>query len=781
MTSRAHARRAETAAGTVHALRPRRGRRLRAEAAPEAAPAFYEGAELAYRALCALLYNFAPSSGHPGGSISSGLIALSLAFDGLDYDLRRPLDEANDLLVYAAGHKALGLYALWALRDELARLGEPGLLPDDPRLRLRLEDLLGFRRNPTQRSALLTRLGSRFLDGHPTPAVPFVPVATGASGVGVGAALGLALAARDLYGERAPRVHAIEGEGGLTPGRVHEALAAAATSGVSNLTLHVDWNQASIDSDRVTADGRGPGDYVQWDPGELFLLHDWNVVEVGDGHDAALVLAGQALARELSNSQPTAVIYRTVKGRRYGIEGRASHGAGHDYCSQGFYAALAPFEEAFGARFPRPPATREPAEVEAAFHRALLVVREALAGRPELSEEGALRLSQARRRLGEAGRRRRAWAPNAGRLPALLDPSTPPEPLRLRAGAKTSVRAALGAALGHLNAETGGAFLAAAADLLDSTSVSGVNAAFPRGFYHAAANPGSRLLSTGGICEDAMGAVMAGVAAFGGHVGVTSSYSAFIAPLQHVAARLHAIGQQAREELSAEPRKPWIMVNAHAGPMTGEDGPTHADPQALQLLQEGFPRGHLITLTPWDPREVWPLLAAGLAARPSVLAPFVTRPAFALPDREALRLPPAEAAAEGVYALRRAPGTEATVVVQGCLAGLVFCSRVLPRLDEAGVCVNAFYVASAELFDALPPARREAILPEALQRRAMGITDFSPATLWRWLRGDEGRAATLHPFRGGRFLGSGPWEAVAREGGLDAEAQLAAVSDWARR
>ena len=97
-----------------------------------------------------------------------------------------------------------------------------------------------------------------------------------------------------------------------------------------------------------------------------------------------------------------------------------------------------------------------------------------------------------------------------------------------------------------------------------------------------------------------------------------SSYAAFIAPLGHIAARLHAIGAQARQSLSGDPYKPMILVCAHAGLKTGEDGPTHADPQPLQLLQENFPRGTMITLTPWEPQEMWPLLAMRSAiGRPS--------------------------------------------------------------------------------------------------------------------------------------------------------------------
>src|SRR3990167_548374 len=111
-----------------------------------------ETLDVVYRSLCALLYNYVPTSGHPGGSISSGRIVAMLLFDTLDYDLAQPDREDADILSYAAGHKAMGLYAMWAIRDEIARIAAPDLLPRDPTLRVRLEDLLGFRRNPIVRT-----------------------------------------------------------------------------------------------------------------------------------------------------------------------------------------------------------------------------------------------------------------------------------------------------------------------------------------------------------------------------------------------------------------------------------------------------------------------------------------------------------------------------------------------------------------------------------------------------------------------------------------------------
>ena len=71
--------------------------------------------DLFYRSLCAMLFNYVPTSGHPGGSISSGRFVTGILYDSLDYDVSQPNREDADVVSYAAGHKALGLYSLWAL------------------------------------------------------------------------------------------------------------------------------------------------------------------------------------------------------------------------------------------------------------------------------------------------------------------------------------------------------------------------------------------------------------------------------------------------------------------------------------------------------------------------------------------------------------------------------------------------------------------------------------------------------------------------------------------
>jgi len=748
----------------------------------------FEVLDLIYRSLCALLYNYVPMSGHPGGSISSGRFVAGLLFDALNYDLAHPDREDADIISYAAGHKAMGLYAMWAIRDEIARLGAADLLPKEVKFRLRLEDLLGFRRNPITKTPLFTKFGAKALDGHPTPQTPFIRLSTGASGVGVATSLGLALGAKDYYGAQAPRVHIVEGEGGLTPGRVSEALAAAGTASLGNAMLHVDWNQASIDTNRVCREDGQPGEYVQWTPMELFHLHDWNVVFVPDGKDFQQVIAAQRAAAAIANGQPTAVIYRTVKGWQYGIEGKAAHGAGHKLCSEGFCQALAGLTGKADMMVPTCEAGKQrcvgtsegPAIMEECFWESLQIVRKVIADSRPAAEALAARLAAARDRLDRLNRRPR---PDAPRVDAVYElaakgASTPAE-LQLKPGTVTTLRAELGRALQHFNKVSGGAIFAAAADLLGSTSVNVTGAGFGDGYWNAVKNPATRILSVGGICEDGMSGILSGLSTFGHHIGVGASYGAFIAPLGHIAARLHAIGAQARHDLTGAPYRPMIIVCAHAGLKTGEDGPTHADPQALQLLQENFPRGTAITLTPWDPQENYPLLVAALAKRPAIIAPFVTRPNETILDRAALGLARVEDAVSGVYLLRKPRGKgKGTVILQESAATYAFLQEALPLIDKDGLDLWIYYVSSAELFDLLPAAKQRQIFPEERALEAMGITGFTLPTMFRWVKSDLGRSLTLHPFRKGHFLGSGQGEMVLAEAGLDGRSQYRAIRKY---
>jgi transketolase len=598
----------------------------------------------------------------------------------------------------------------------------------------------------------------------------------------------LAFGARDYFGKGAPRVHIVEGEGGLTPGRVAEALAAAGTASLDNAVLHLDWNQASIDSNRVCRDDGQPGDYVQWTPMELFHLHDWNVIYVPEGRDFDQIIHAQRLALSLSTGQPTAVIYRTLKGWQYGIEGRASHGAGHKLCSDGFCKALSVLTGKADIMIPTCAAGQQrcagsedgKAVMEACFWESLQIVRKVVEESGPAVRSLAGRLVGARERLEQRGRKPRAGAPNVQAIYefASENPVTPLG-LVLKPDSATTLRGELGRVLQYYNKLSGGAIFVAAADLLGSTSVNTGSAGFPEGYWNAQTNPGARTLSAGGICEDAMSGILSGLSSYGHHIGAGSSYGAFIAPLGHIAARLHAIGSQSRRAIAADPFRPIVLVCAHAGLKTGEDGPTHADPQALQLLQENFPRGTAITLTPWDPQEIWALFSAALAKRPALIAPFVTRPSETVVDRTKLGLAPPDASVTGVYLLRKPRGKgDGTIVLQESAVAYAFVEVALHLLETDGLDPWIYYVSSAELFDLLPREQQKEILPEERAQEAMGITGFTLPTMFRWVRSDFGRSMTLHPYMKGHFLGSGQGDMVLAEAGLSGASQYLAIKKY---
>ena len=97
--------------------------------------AMVERYDLVYRSVVAIMFNFT-QSGHPGGSVSSGRIVRLLLLQTMDYDIGNPNRYDADIISYAAGHKALGLYATLALRDEIVHQQRPDLLPDSLALRL---------------------------------------------------------------------------------------------------------------------------------------------------------------------------------------------------------------------------------------------------------------------------------------------------------------------------------------------------------------------------------------------------------------------------------------------------------------------------------------------------------------------------------------------------------------------------------------------------------------------------------------------------------------------
>ncbi|HCA84942.1 MAG TPA: transketolase [Streptomyces sp.] len=215
-------------------------------------------------------------SGHPTSSMSAADLMAVLLVGHLRYDFDEPSRPGNDHLVFSKGHASPLLYALY-------KAG--GAITDD--------ELLTFRKQ-----------GSR-LEGHPTPQLPWVDVATGSLGQGLPIGVGLALAGKHL--DRLPyRTWVLCGDSELAEGSVWEAFEHAGYEQLDNLTAVIDVNRLGQ---------RGPTRH-EWDLdayARRIRSFGWHTVEV-DGHDIAAIDEAYAEARATA-LRPTAVIARTMKGR----------------------------------------------------------------------------------------------------------------------------------------------------------------------------------------------------------------------------------------------------------------------------------------------------------------------------------------------------------------------------------------------------------------------------------------------------------------------------------
>jgi transketolase len=214
-------------------------------------------------------------SGHPTSSMSAADLMAVLLANYLRYDFDAPWDPNNDHLIFSKGHAAPLLYAMYKAA---------GALSD--------EELLTLRRH-----------GGR-LEGHPTPALPWVDVATGSLGFGLPVAIGIALAAKRLD-RLASRVWVLCGDGEMAEGSIWEAAQYAAFMRLDNLVAIIDVNR--LEQVGETMLGWDLGGYA----GRLKAF-GWRTIEV-DGHDVAEIGRAYATAMELGE-QPTAVVARTVKG-----------------------------------------------------------------------------------------------------------------------------------------------------------------------------------------------------------------------------------------------------------------------------------------------------------------------------------------------------------------------------------------------------------------------------------------------------------------------------------
>ena len=218
----------------------------------------------------------AAKSGHPTSGMSAADLMAVLVANHYRYDFDNPKRAENDRMIFSKGHASTLLYAIFKAA---------GAISD--------EELLTYR-----------QFGS-MLEGHPTPIIPWVDVATGSLGQGLPYGVGMALAGK--YLDRLPyRVWVLCGDSEMAEGSAWEAFEHAAHYELDNLTAIIDVNRL----------GQRGETMVGWD---LDVYRDrahafgWETIEI-DGHDVDAIDRAYTETGDASG-KPTVVIARTIKGK----------------------------------------------------------------------------------------------------------------------------------------------------------------------------------------------------------------------------------------------------------------------------------------------------------------------------------------------------------------------------------------------------------------------------------------------------------------------------------
>jgi transketolase len=214
-------------------------------------------------------------SGHPTSCCSMADLTAALFFAEMRFDPKDPHNPDSDRFVLSKGHAAPILYAAWA---------EAGAFDRAELLRLR-------------------QIGSD-LEGHPTPRLPFVDVATGSLGQGICAAIGCALNARRIQSPY--RTYVLLGDGESAEGSVWEAADVGAIDKLDNLCAITDVN------------GLGQSRPTMWQHdmeqfARRWRAFGWHAIVI-DGHDLEAILDAFDDARRTAG-QPTMILARTIKGK----------------------------------------------------------------------------------------------------------------------------------------------------------------------------------------------------------------------------------------------------------------------------------------------------------------------------------------------------------------------------------------------------------------------------------------------------------------------------------
>lgn len=215
-------------------------------------------------------------SGHPGGSLSSVEILVSLYFNIMNINAREPKMQGRDRFVLSKGHCTPALYAVLAKKGYFEK------------------DILNTFRNKES-----------ILQGHPDMnKIPGVEMTTGSLGQGLSAANGMALAGK--LNNEDYRVYCLVGDGELQEGQIWEAAMSASHYKLDNLCVVVDNNNLQIDGTVSDVMNIYPID-------KKFESFGFNVISV-NGHEISELIEAFEQAKTVKE-KPTVIVAKTIKGK----------------------------------------------------------------------------------------------------------------------------------------------------------------------------------------------------------------------------------------------------------------------------------------------------------------------------------------------------------------------------------------------------------------------------------------------------------------------------------
>ncbi|HLK63847.1 MAG TPA: 1-deoxy-D-xylulose-5-phosphate synthase N-terminal domain-containing protein [Bryobacteraceae bacterium] len=667
----------------------------------------------------------AAQSGHPGGSSSKTEQVLTLLLSGaLAFDPRNPKHPGRDRVVWSAGHCTPLFHALLSLIYESLRQKGVVLSQEAEHAAVYPEQLPRFRRwgGPS---------------GHVESTYALADTSTGSSGHGFSAGLGFALLHRSCG--LATRAFVIAGDAETEEGMSYEARNLASNLGVRNLTVLLDYNRFGIDGPIAEA---LPFPYLNH-----WFSQGWNIIEA-DGHNVRELAYAYRLAAQGIGDRPTVVIAHTTKGLAYGRLRDSADSHGTPLKHDEYVEAM----RALGFAIPGV-AGNTAADIRVVVDSLAARERDYLAARLEASAAAITPEPELVHRMETA----LAGRPIADYTSFVRPDVLPPE-LVFKEGDSVPTRKATEAWFAWAMKHTA-FFYVGAGDLMKSIltgkaeSVYGIQTrdnVLGRGLRFGIAEQNMAQMSTA-IGQDVLPGGFRPMTAF-------ATYGVFT-PMMANGVRMTLINN----ELNPQARSFFIMLAAHDGPETGEDGPTHHGLFWMSLFT-AYPG--IKVYKPLDANEAIEMLFyAATRGEPIVLS--AVRPGTPVLHRGD-GVPPAREAIYGAYVFKPFRQNGKPKKVLAIAGGQVMANvlTILPELEEQHD-VKIVAVTSPQLYEELrhtDPQKASAILSDEERAYVVALHNGWRGFLYPFLLPAD---HTTRIFGMDQFSRSGKPDEIYRAAGFD--------------